>query len=55
MKKHLMYWDETKKEPICFCSWCGEPISDETKIWKVRKDLICQSCNESRFEQFDRE
>lgn len=55
MKKHLLYWKEEKKDPICNCDWCNKPIFDEKKIWKFREDFICESCNESRFEQMERE
>jgi formylmethanofuran dehydrogenase subunit E len=48
-------FDNRVGKVVGYCEWCGEPIREDDNFKKIDGDLICQDCNEARFEQYDRE
>ena len=40
-----------EQECLCICDWCGEPITNENDIYKVRGDYICRDCLERMYEE----
>lgn len=40
-----------EQEDYGICDWCGEPITNESDIYKVRGDYICRDCVERMHEE----
>ena len=40
-----------EQEDYGICAWCGEPITNENDIYKVRGDYICRDCLERMYEE----
>lgn len=44
-----------KGEIIGYCDWCDEPIREDDNFVKIDGLIVCQHCNEARYEQLERE